>query len=413
MNRLSTRLTLAFLSVTLVTVIFVALLAGVSAGDQFNRYIAERDEALGTLTPDAAATADANPPAVQNPIPDPNPSNGNGQRPPNAGQCNRPGGGGRGDNGPMVMGMPRTPEDRFLDRLYSTLIIAALAAGGLGTLLGLYISRNIAAPLAGLSSAAQDFAARKWERRVPVQGASEIADVARAFNAMADALQHAEILRRNLMADIAHELRTPLTVMQGNLRALLDGVYPLEMREVATLYDETRLLSRLVADLRELALAEAGQLPLNLQTVELRGALNSSIEQFALAAEAQDTQIEITPSPLPSVQADPDRLVQVMHNLLANALRYTPGGRIRISGEQVANVVRIQVSDTGKGIAKEDLPHLFDRFYQGDDSRAGSNTGLGLAIAKAWVEAMGGTIGVESNAGEGSTFWFTLKPVRS
>lgn len=411
MNRLSTRLTLAFLSVTLITVIFVALLAGLSAGDQFNRYIVERNEALGTLVPNMGATADATPLLEQNAIPDPNPPNTNGQRPPFAGQGNRPGGGGGNRQQPGMP--PRTPEERFLDRLYITLIIAALAAGGLGTVLGLYISRNIAAPLAGLSSAARDFAARKWERRVPVQGANEIADVARAFNAMADALQHAEMLRRNLMADIAHELRTPLTVMQGNLRALLDGVYPLEMREVATLYDETRLLSRLVADLRELALAEAGQLPLNLQTVELRGALNSSIEQFALAAEAQDTQIEITSAPLPSVQADPDRLVQVMHNLLANALRYTPGGRIRISGEQVANVVRIQVSDTGKGISKEDLPHLFDRFYQGDDSRAGSNTGLGLAIAKAWVEAMGGTIGVESNAGEGSTFWFTLKPVRS
>lgn len=388
MNRLWVRLTIAFLSVTLVTVIFVALLAGVSAGDQFNRYIEERNEALGT--PVATPLA-----------PNPNDS----QRPPADYPGNRPD---RGER--MLMGMPqRTPEERFLNRLYVTLIIAAVAAGIIGTVLGVTISRNIAAPLAGLSSAARDFAARKWERRVPVQGASEIAEVAQAFNSMADALQHAEMLRRNLMADIAHELRTPLTVMQGNLRALLDGVYPLEMREVATLYDETRLLSRLVADLRELALAEAGQLPLNLQTVELRAALSRSIEQFALAAEAQDTQIEIAPLRLPNVQADPDRLIQIMHNLLANALRYTPGGRIHISGEHVANVVRIQVKDTGKGIAKEDLPHLFDRFYQGDDSRPGSNTGLGLAIAKAWVEAMGGKIGVESKDGEGSTFWFTLK----
>ncbi len=407
MNRLWVRLTLAFLSVTLVTVMFVALLGGLSAGDQFNRYIVERNEALGTFVPKATTNAQqAAPPVEQNPQTNPNAPNG--QRPNYGNQGNRPGGVNRQPPGIP----PRTPEQNFLDRLYVTLIIAALAAGGIGTVLGIYISRNIAAPLAGLSNAAHDFAARKWERRVHVQGANEIADVARAFNSMADALQHAEILRRNLMADIAHELRTPLTVMQGNLRALLDGVYPLEMREVATLYDETRLLSRLVADLRELALAEGGQLPLNLQTVELRSALNRSIEQFALAAEAQDTQIEINPTPLPSVQADPDRLVQVMHNLLANALRYTAGGRIRISGEQVANVVRIQVSDTGKGISKEDLPHLFDRFYQGDNSRAGSNTGLGLAIAKAWVEAMGGTIGVESNAGEGSTFWFTLKPVR-
>jgi two-component system OmpR family sensor kinase/two-component system sensor histidine kinase BaeS len=316
---------------------------------------------------------------------------------------------GRDDRFPPGSPQPRSPEDRFLDRLYVTLIFAAVAAGGIGMLLGLGISRTIAAPLAGLANAAHDFASRKWDRRVPVQGTDEVADVARAFNSMADALQRSEILRRNLMADIAHELRTPLTVMQGNLRALLDGIYPLDMREVATLYDETRLLSRLVADLRELALAEAGQLPLNMQTVELKTALSNSIEKFALAAEAQETTIEIAGTPMPNVHADPDRLVQVMHNLVGNALRYTAGGRVTVSTELVDNFVRIRVTDTGTGIAPEDLPHIFDRFYRGDDSRAGSNTGLGLAIAKTWVEAMGGTIGVESNAGTGSTFWFTLQ----
>jgi two-component system OmpR family sensor kinase/two-component system sensor histidine kinase BaeS len=394
-NRIWVRLTVAFLSVALVTVIIVAVLAGWSAGDQFHIYVTERNEALATAL---AGTPLPN----QKPQGQYNPFAG---RPPFAGM-NKP------YNQHFPPGPPpRTPEDRFLDRLYITLIIAALAAGGIGTLFGLGISRTIGAPLAGLASAAHDFAAHKWDRRVSVRGTDEIADVARAFNSMADALQRAEILRRNLMADIAHELRTPLTVMQGNLRAILDGVYPLELREVATLYDETRLMSRLVADLRELALAEGGQLPLNLQTVELKSALNSSIEQFALAAEAQDTRIEITETPLPTVRADPDRLIQVMHNLIGNALRYTPGGRITIASEPLANLVRIRITDTGTGIAAEDLPHLFDRFYRADESRAGSNTGLGLAIAKAWVEAMGGNIGVESNTGQGSTFWFTLQAV--
>ncbi len=395
MNRIWVRLTLAFLSVALVTVIIVAVLAGWSAGDQFHIYVTERNQ----LT----ATALAGTPPAQNPPPQNNAPIG---KPPFE-MMNRP----RNDRFPPGA-PPRTPEDRFLDRLYVTLIIAALAAGGIGAALGLGISRTIAAPLAGLANAAHDFAARKWDRRVNVQGTDEVADVGRAFNSMADALQRGEMQRRNLMADIAHELRTPLTVMQGNLRAILDGVYPLELREVATLYDETRLMSRLVADLRELALAEGGQLPLNLQTVELKNALNSSIEQFALAAEAQDTHIEVMETPLPTVRADPDRLVQVMHNLLGNALRYTAGGRITIASDQLANFVRIRITDTGKGIAPEDLPHLFDRFYRGDDSRAGSNTGLGLAIAKAWVEAMGGNIGVESNAGQGSTFWFTLQAVK-
>ncbi len=394
MNRIWVRLTVAFLAVALVVVIFVAVLAGWSTGDQFHMYVAERNQALAT---ERAGTATAAP----------------NQNPQNVAPAGQPPfnmmGRGRDDRFPPGSAPPRSPEDRFLDRLYVTLIFAALAAGGVGTVLGLGISRTIAAPLAGLATAAHDFAARKWDRRVPVEGADEVADVARAFNSMADALQRGELLRRNLMADIAHELRTPLTVMQGNLRALLDGIYPLEMREVATLYDETRLLSRLVADLRELAMAESGQLPLNMQTVELRTALSNSIEKFALAAEAQETTIEIADTPLPNVHADPDRVVQVMHNLVGNALRYTAGGRVTVSSELMDNFVRIRVTDTGTGIALEDLPHIFDRFYRGDDSRAGSNTGLGLAIAKTWVEAMGGTIGVESNTGKGTTFWFTLQ----
>lgn len=394
MNRIWVRLTLAFLAVALVVVIFVAVLAGWSTGDQFHMYVAERNQAMATALAGTATAAPNQKPQNAAPI---------GQPPFN--MMGRP----RDDRFPPGSPPPRSAEDRFLDRLYVTLIFAALAAGGIGMVLGVGISRTIAAPLAGLSNAAHDFAARKWDRRVVVQGTDEVADVARAFNSMADALQRGEILRRNLMADIAHELRTPLTVMQGNLRALLDGIYPLDMREVATLYDETRLLSRLVADLRELALAEAGQLPLNMQTVELRPALSSSIEKFALVAEAQETTIEFADTPMPNVYADPDRLVQVMHNLVGNALRYTAGGKVTVSTGLMDNLVRIRVTDTGTGIAPEDLPHIFDRFYRGDDSRAGSNTGLGLAIAKTWVEAMGGTIGVESNAGTGSTFWFTLQ----
>ncbi len=153
-------------------------------------------------------------------------------------------------------------EQNFLDQLQNTLILAAVIAAGLGIAIGLLMSRTLAAPLSKLSSAARAFAAHQWDQRVVVNGTQEMADVATAFNDMADSLQQAEGLRRNLMADVAHELRTPLTVIQGNLRAILDGVYPLEREEIATLYDETRLLQRLIDDLRELALAEAKQLKL-------------------------------------------------------------------------------------------------------------------------------------------------------
>src|SRR5689334_7636924 len=168
----------------------------------------------------------------------------------------------------------QSPEQNFLDRLHNALFLAAVMVGVVGILIGLIISRTLVAPLATLAQAAHAFGAQDWSHRVKVRGASEIADVARAFNQMADQIQRAETLRRNLIADIAHELRTPLTVMQGNLSALLDGLYPLEMTEIATLHDETFMLSRLVDDLRELARADAGKLNLKLGAVDTAQILN-------------------------------------------------------------------------------------------------------------------------------------------
>jgi two-component system OmpR family sensor kinase len=309
-------------------------------------------------------------------------------------------------------GLAVSPEQEFLDELRRTLLIAGIAAGSLGILLGLVISRTVAAPLAHLAQAARAFAARDWDRRVTIKGTDEVLAVAREFNVMAETIQQAESLRRNLMADVAHELRTPLTVLQGNLRAMLDGVYPLEPAEIATLYDETRLLGRLVDDLRELALAEAGKLPLNVQKVKVSAACRTAQSEFAVVAETQGVTLNVDVADDLYVAADPDRLAQVLRNLLANALRHTPkGGAILVSAQEGAgNTVRVCVTDSGEGIAAEDLPHVFDRFYRGDKSRAraAGGTGLGLSIAKAWVEAMGGQIGVESERARGSTFWFTL-----
>lgn len=278
--------------------------------------------------------------------------------------------------------------------------------------LAIVSSRSLTAPLNQLAAAANRFAARDWSQRVPVQGAREIQQVAMAFNQMADELQQQENLRRNLMADIAHELRTPLAVMQGNLSAMLDDVYPLDRAEIATLYDETRLLSRLVDDLRELALADAGALPLNLTTVNLREVLQNAAANFSIAADAQNVRVQVSNLPsLPDVRADSDRVAQVLRNLLANALRHTPAGAsIALGAQAQEKFVRVFVRDTGEGIARKDAPHVFERFYRADKSRtrAKGGSGLGLAIAKAWVEAMGGEIGVESELGKGSEFWFLL-----
>jgi signal transduction histidine kinase len=218
-------------------------------------------------------------------------------------------------------------------------------------------------------------------------------------------------VRRDLISDIAHELRTPLTVMQGNLQALLDGVYPLDQSEIATLSDQTRLLTRLVDDLRELSLADAGQLPLQIQNVALLPLLQTSAAQFSLAAQAQNVQLTVNSDEhLPYVLADPERLAQVLRNLLANALRHTPpGGRIQITATSHPQLC-VSVSDTGEGIAAGDVEHIFERFYRVEKARTRSqgSTGLGLAICKAWVEAMGGEIGVQSTVGRGSRFWVSL-----
>jgi two-component system OmpR family sensor kinase/two-component system sensor histidine kinase BaeS len=389
MNRLSVRLTLAFVGVTLAALLVVALLIDWNTDQQFRRYLAQVADNNA-----AQATAVA------------------------AGATPAPGMGGmmgRGQQGDMRDHMipPEVLDIRergFLDQLRNVLVIAALVAGGVGLALGTLISRALVAPLGALAAAARDFAAHRWDRRVPVSGTTEMAEVAQAFNAMADELQRAETLRRNLMADIAHELRTPLTVMQGNLRAMLDGVYPLEMKEVASLYDETRLLARLVSDVRELALADAGQLPLSNGAVDVLPLLRGAVETFGLAADAQGTMLELQAENMPPVWADADRLLQVIRNLLANALRHTPGGQVTLLADLEQGALRVTVRDSGEGIPTEKLAHVFDRFYRADPARERSSgsVGLGLAIAKAWVEAMGGQIGANSEVGKGSAFWFTL-----
>lgn len=373
MNSLSTRLSLAFIAVTLVAVLIVALAFGWYTDNQVRGYLERRDQMW------------------QN------------------NQAGGPSGGGPPWNNGHPP--PRPADVAFLQELRGALIIAAFVAGGVGIILGILITRAIASPLGNLANAAHDFAARHWERRVEVRGVAEVAEVAQAFNAMADELQRAETLRRNLMADIAHELRTPLTVIQGNLRALLDGVYPLELKEIASLYDETRLLTRLVSDLRELALAESGKTELHIEPVDVAVVLQAAMDNFSVAAESQDTIIEVRTTPdLPQALADADRLRQVLYNLMTNALRHAAAGRVTLAAGIQQGNLRVSVQDTGEGIQPNDLPYLFDRFYRADSSRtrATGGSGLGLAIAKTWVELMGGKIGVESILGQGSTFWVML-----
>jgi two-component system OmpR family sensor kinase/two-component system sensor histidine kinase BaeS len=301
-------------------------------------------------------------------------------------------------------------ERAFVDRVRQNLVIAALIAGSVGIGLGLALSRNIARPLNRLATAARAIAAKDLSQRVEPMGAAEVMEVGHAFNEMAASLEKAEDLRRNLVADVAHELRTPLSVLQGNLTALLDGVYPLEPSEIARLADEARLLSRLVDDLRELAQAEAGQLALELRATDLAAVVQTTVEVFGpVAGDKQVALIHDAPASLPPVRVDAGRVAQVLRNLLSNALRHTsPGGTIRVAAAVVPGGVEVSVSDTGEGIAPADLPHVFERFWRGDKSRVRETggSGLGLAIARRLIELQRGQIGVESQPGRGSRFWF-------
>lgn len=293
------------------------------------------------------------------------------------------------------------------------LLFVAFGGGLLGVVFGIAAGRNLTTPLTELAAAARAIGAGNLRQRVPLRGTEEVAAVATAFNEMATQLEEAETLRRNLMADVAHELRTPLSVLQGNLRAILDDVYAMDKGEVTKLYTQTRLLSRLVNDLHELAQAEAGKLPLNLLLTDLRPLLQETVELFVPMAEDGEITLQTDLAPtLPAVAVDAVRLRQVLHNLLGNALRHTPaGGRVLLQSGVDAQRVTITIQDNGEGIDPEHLPHLFDRFYRVDRARARDTggAGLGLAIARAIVQAHGGDISAHSEgSGRGSRFTITL-----
>lgn len=320
--------------------------------------------------------------------------------------------------------------ERFLAQVNQALIQAGLVGMTLGALLGLALARALVAPLDRLAVAARRLAQGDLQQRLPVSGPAETAEAARAFNEMASALERAEAQRRRMVADIAHELRTPLSVIQGNLQAILDDVYPLEKGEVQTILDETLLLTRLVDDLRELALAEAGQLRIEPRAIDIAALLAQSATAFQGLAAEKGVALEVdAPAGLPPVWADPDRAGQVLQNLLANALRHTPaGGSVSVlvwpsadprtpaaARSGPAPAVVILVRDTGPGIAPGDLQHVFERFWRADRARTRGQggAGLGLAIARQLVQAQGGQIGVQSSIGQGSCFWFTLPIVVS
>ncbi len=284
----------------------------------------------------------------------------------------------------------------YLVELLAPLVLISIFGGLLTVIFGMLMTRRVVYPLAEVIAASQAVTRGDLSARVEVGGSSDIRDLTDNFNRMADSLEKNEMQRRNLMADVAHELRTPLTVMRGKLEGILDGVYPPDETHIAPVLEETYLLERLVEDLRLLTLAESRQIHFERKDVDLDALVGRLIPLFEAQASEKDIRLQAQATPgLPTVVADPQRLEQVIGNLLSNALRHVPeGGEIILSTTASASAVCVLVSDNGPGVPEADLPRLFERFWRGDKSRSRSSggAGLGLAIAKQLVEAQGGAI---------------------
>lgn len=303
-------------------------------------------------------------------------------------------------------------EQRFLAAVNRSVWITALGALAGAILLSILLARQITGPMSAVRDAAKRIATGDLSGRVPVRSKDEAGDLAISFNAMAEALERNERARRHMVADVAHELKTPLMAIEGTAKAMLDGVFQLTPDNLQTIEDQAQILTKLVDDLRELSLAEAGQLKLECIPTDVSELVEHAIRSHEAAARKQGLQLETeVDRRLPPVLLDPKRMGEVLSNLLSNAIRHTPlGGRVGIEAREESGELVLLVWDTGEGIRAEDLPFVFDRFYRVDKSRArrSGGSGLGLAIVKQLVEAHGGRVWVESIAGQGSRFYVSI-----
>jgi signal transduction histidine kinase len=303
---------------------------------------------------------------------------------------------------PLEIAGSGTPAGDFLAAVNRAILSSAVIATVLALILGTLLFRQMIHPLRKLKTAASQIEHGDLTGRVDIQSSDEFQEVGQAFNRMAASLARAENQRKQMMADVAHELRTPLTAIQGTVEAMQDGLLPSDAEQLDAIYSQTNTLNRLINDLRLLSLAEAGQLKLVLEPVDLAELVTSTVDGLRPLAGAKSVTIHTeVPQGLAAIRLDRDRIVQVLNNLVSNSIRYSPAeSEIEVTVKMIHDHrwVEVEVTDGGTGIEPADLPFIFDRFYRADKSRTRSSggSGLGLAIVKQLVEAHGGTVRAES-----------------
>jgi two-component system sensor histidine kinase BaeS len=300
---------------------------------------------------------------------------------------------------------PRDRAGLFTERSSRFLLIAFIMMGGLALVTSIIFSRRLTAPIKRLEEQARMIREGDFTRRTDISSVDEIGRLSHSFNEMADTLQVQENLRRKLISNVAHELRTPLGAMRGELEGMMDGVLPMDRDQLRSLYEETGRLKAMLDGIDDLTQAQASSLNLARQEIELTTFLGNIVERYRAAAGEKGVTLEVVTGGDVTAWADPDRLSQVVINLLQNAIRAVPyGGSVRLEGGSARSGTFIEVRDTGHGIPGEERPHIFERFYSGP----GGGLGLGLAIVKELVEAHGGKIEVHSEVGQGTKMRITL-----
>jgi len=448
MRSISTKLILAFLSIGIISVAIIFLTARWNTRAEFIRFLSDQNQtdvitALSNYHRENGSWVGAERIFLQNINPQ-QPGNGPGpghRRPPfilvdKAGNVIIPNERYRiGDQVPaadLALGIPITEDGQvigilipqrmpfegnpreveFIQRINLTLFYGALIGAIIALLLGTFLSRTLTRPIRELTQATHAISEGDLSQQVPIRSNDELGELAQAFNKMSNELSRSVNARKQMTADIAHELRTPLSLILGHAEAVHDGVLPPTSENFEIIREEAARLEHLVNDLRILSLADAGELTISPQTIESERLLQEVTSLYQYQTQRKNVTLELDiASPLPTIEVDPGRMTQVFTNILDNALRHTPeGGRIILAAKQVQDQIEISIQDSGPGITPEEVSRIFDRFYRTDPARQREDggSGLGLAIAKSIVQAHGGQLSAESEAGNGLKIIITL-----